>query len=147
MEGEVVFSVINVSDSVTKSQVRQRARLPLLALRRATSCEHSGRWAALLLGAAMLLPLSAFTAATWPPRPAAMFVLRFQQWIFRLKTLYKLDSIFRDTVTCLPAHTEQGFAKVADVRKIFSKSGSIVTLLPPTHQQGSRNNQGRQMNR
>ena len=53
---------------------------------------------------------------------------------------------YRDTVTCLPAHTEQRSAKVAEVRVICTRSGSIVILLPPTHQQGSRNNQGHQMN-
>ena len=53
---------------------------------------------------------------------------------------------YRDTVTCLPAHTGQRFAKVAEVRIICTRSGSIVILLPPTHQQGSRNNQGHQMN-
>ena len=53
---------------------------------------------------------------------------------------------YRDAVTCLPAHTEQRFAKVAEVRIICTRSGSIVTLLPPTHQQGSRNSQGHQMN-
>ena len=49
---------------------------------------------------------------------------------------------YRDTVTCLPAHNEQRFVKVADVRIICTRSGCIVILLPPTHQQGSRNNQG-----
>ena len=53
---------------------------------------------------------------------------------------------YRDTVTCLPAHTEQRFAKVAEVRVICTRSGSIVILLPPSHQQGSRNNQGHRMN-
>ena len=53
---------------------------------------------------------------------------------------------YRDTVTCLQAHTEQRFAKVAKVRIFCARSGSIVILLPPTHQQGSRNKQGRQMN-
>ena len=52
----------------------------------------------------------------------------------------------RDTVTCIPAHTEQRFVKVAEVRIICTKSGSIVILLPPTHQQGSRSDQGHQMN-
>ena len=42
---------------------------------------------------------------------------------------------YRDTVTCIPAQTEQGFAKIAEVRIICTRSGSIVTLLPPTHQQ------------
>ena len=54
---------------------------------------------------------------------------------------------YRDAVTCLPAHTEQGFAKVADVRIIYTRNGSIGIPLPPTDQQGSRNKQGRQMNR
>ena len=53
---------------------------------------------------------------------------------------------YRDTVRCLPAHTEQRFVKVAEVRIICTRSGSIVILLPPTHQQGSRNNQRHQMN-
>ena len=53
---------------------------------------------------------------------------------------------YRDTVTCLPGHTDQRFAKVAEVRIICTRSGSIVILLPPTHQQGSRNSQGHQMN-
>ena len=53
---------------------------------------------------------------------------------------------YRDTVTCLPAHTEQISAKVGDIRIICTRSGSIVILLPPTHQQGSTNNQGHQMN-
>ena len=39
---------------------------------------------------------------------------------------------YRDAVTCLPPHTEQRFAKVADVRIIYTRSGSIVILLPPT---------------
>ena len=53
---------------------------------------------------------------------------------------------YRETVTCLPAHTEQRSAKVAEVRIICTRSGSIVILLPPTHQQGSRDNQGHQLN-
>ena len=53
---------------------------------------------------------------------------------------------YRDTVTCLPAHTEQRCVKVAKVRIICTGSGSIVILLPPTHQQGSRNDRGHRMN-
>ena len=46
----------------------------------------------------------------------------------------------RDTVTCLPAHNEQRLVKVVKVPIICTRSGSIVILLPPSHQQGSRNN-------
>ena len=53
---------------------------------------------------------------------------------------------YRDAVTCLPAHTEQKIVTIAKVRTICTRSGIIVILLPPTHQQGSRNNQGHQMN-
>ena len=40
--------------------------------------------------------------------------LRYQLWIFRLECLYK-NQQYRDAVTCLPTHTEQGFAKVVEV--------------------------------
>ena len=53
---------------------------------------------------------------------------------------------YRDTVTCLPAHNEQRLVKVVKVQIICTRSGSIVILLPPTHQQGSRNNQRYRMN-
>ena len=36
---------------------------------------------------------------------------------------------YRDTVSCLPAHTEQTSAKVAEVRIICTRSGSVVILL------------------
>ena len=53
---------------------------------------------------------------------------------------------YRDIVTCLSAHNEQRLVKVVNVQIICTRSGSIVMLLPPTHQQGSRSNQGYQMN-
>ena len=53
---------------------------------------------------------------------------------------------YHDHLTFLPAHTEQRFVEVAKVLIICTTSGSSVILLPPTHQQGSRNNQGHQMN-
>ena len=53
---------------------------------------------------------------------------------------------YRDIVTCLSAHNEQRLVKVVKVQIICTRSGSIVMLLPPTHQQGSRSNQGYQMN-
>ena len=53
---------------------------------------------------------------------------------------------YRDIVTCLSAHNEQRLVKVVKVQIICTRSGSIVMLLPPTHQQRSRSNQGYQMN-
>ena len=38
-------------------------------------------------------------------------------------------------------YREQKLVKVVKVQIICTRSGCIVTLLPPTHQQGSRNNQ------
>ena len=40
----------------------------------------------------------------------------------------------RDTVTCLPTHTEQEFVTVAKFRIIRTRNGSFVRPLPPTHQ-------------
>ena len=37
---------------------------------------------------------------------------------------------YRDTVTCLPAHSEQRLVKVVKVQVICTRSGSIVILLP-----------------
>ena len=62
---------------------------------------------------------------------------RYQLWIFPSQNLVQ-NRQYRDTVTCLPAHTEQRCVKVAEVRIICTRSGSIVILLPPTHQQGSK---------
>ena len=109
--GELVFPVINVSDSVTKSQVRQRARLPLLALRRATSC---GTRNILGGGPRCFLALRCFFRfQPSQPLPGPLAHLPSQNLVQNRQ--------YRDPVTCLPAHTEQGFAKVADVRKIFPR--------------------------
>ena len=53
---------------------------------------------------------------------------------------------YRDTIMCLPAHNEQRLVKVVKVQIICTRSGRIVILLPPTDQQGSRNNQRYRMN-
>ena len=65
--------------------------------------------------------------------------------IFRLRFLHKIDST-AILLTCLPAHNEQRLVKVVKVQVICTRNGSIVILLPPTHQQGSRNDQRYRMN-
>ena len=41
---------------------------------------------------------------------------------------------YRDTVMCLPTHTQDKVVAVVMVHIIFPRSGSIVVLLSPTHQ-------------
>ena len=100
-------------------------------------------------------PALAFELSQKPSTPAGSSPLSCHGFVPRRAPLPTVDlpsqnlvqnRQYRDTVTCLTAHTEQIFAKVAKVRIICTRSGSIVILLPPTHQQGSRNNQGHQMN-
>ena len=65
-------------------------------------------------------------------------------WIFRLRIFHNIDSIV--ILSRVYQHTQDKVVAVAKVPIISPRSGSIVVLLSPTHNNERDTNQGRRMN-
>ena len=88
-----------------------------------------------------------FTASVQHGRPTEPFRVRAIQRVDLPFQSLAPNRQYRDTVTCLPTHTHRtGIVTVAKVRIICTRSGGIVILPPPTHQQREKNDCGRPVN-